>query len=286
MARKFGLGRGLDALIPGSDSPTPSGVMNIPVNRVTPNPRQPRTHFDAGEISELASSILEHGVIQPIIVSHNEETSQYVLVAGERRWKAAQHAGLELIPAIVRNVTEQQQVELALIENIQRSDLNPLEAAEAYRQLSEDFGLSHEDISARVGKSRAAVTNTLRLLKLPPEIKEALVENRISEGHARALLALPTAQAQTAALQTILAKDLNVRQTELLVKNLTGEKPEKTAKPAPPPEIIAIEEVLRTHLGTRVKVNPRQKGGTIVIHYFSSEDLNSLLDLLIGQTPE
>jgi ParB family chromosome partitioning protein len=283
MTRKSGLGRGLDALIPSGDKPNPTGIINISVNRVSPNPRQPRTKFDPGEISELASSILEHGVIQPIIVSYDDNASQYVLVAGERRWIAAQHAGLEFIPAIVRNVDEQQQVELALIENVQRSDLNPLEAAEAYRQLSDDFGLSHEEISTKVGKSRTAITNTLRLLKLAPEVKKSLLEDQISEGHARALLSLPTAQAQTAALNTILLKDLTVRQTEQLVKSLIGEKPDKAPKPALSPEIIAIEEVLRTHLGTKVKVNQRQKGGTIVIHYFSSEELNSLLDLLIGQ---
>ncbi len=224
MTRKFGLGRGLDALIPGGDTPPPSGVLNIPLSSISPNPRQPRTHFDEEEISELAASILEHGVIQPVIVSQDEDESKYVLIAGERRWIAAQHAGLESIPAIVRQVNEQQQIELALIENVQRSDLNPLEAAEAYRQLNEEFGLSHDAISARVGKSRTAITNTLRLLKLPAEVKKALIESRITEGHARALLSLPTAQSQIAALQTILAKDLTVRQTEQLVKHLTGEK--------------------------------------------------------------
>jgi len=283
MTRKFGLGRGLEALIPGGDTPPPSGVLDIALSNISPNPRQPRTHFDEGEISELTASIQEHGVIQPIIVSQDDEGSNYVLIAGERRWIAAQHAGLEYIPAIIRQVNEQQQIELALIENIQRSDLNPLEAAEAYRQLSDEFGLSHDAISARVGKSRTAITNTLRLLKLPPEVKKALIENRISEGHARTLLSLPTSQSQIAALQTILAKDLTVRQAEQLVKNLTGEKQEASARDEPPPEIIAIEEVLRTHLGTKVKVNQRKKGGSIVIHYYSSEELNSILDLLLGE---
>lgn len=283
MTRKFGLGRGLEALIPGGDTPPPSGVLDIALSSISPNPRQPRTHFDEGEISELTASIQEHGVIQPIIVSQDDEGLNYVLIAGERRWIAAQHAGLEYIPAIVRQVNEQQQIELALIENIQRSDLNPLEAAEAYRQLSDEFRLSHDAISARVGKSRTAITNTLRLLKLPPEVKKALIENRISEGHARTLLSLPTSQSQIAALQTILAKDLTVRQAEQLVKNLTGEKQEASARDEPPPEIIAIEEVLRTHLGTKVKVNQRKKGGSIVIHYYSSEELNSILDLLLGE---
>lgn len=287
MTRKSGLGRGLDALIPGGESPSPvGGIIEIPVNRISPNPRQPRSTFDAEEISDLATSILEHGVIQPVIVSYDDGESKYILIAGERRWIAAQHAGIESVPAIVRQVDDQQRLELALIENIQRTDLNPLEAAEAYRQLSDDFTLSHDQIADRVGKSRATISNTLRLLKLSPEVKKALIGNRISEGHARALLALPTAQAQSAALTTILSKDLSVRQTEQLVKGLTGEKPEITAKPTSPPEIVAIEEVLRAHLGTRVKVNQRRKGGTIVIHYYSPEDLNTILDLLIDQEQE
>jgi ParB family transcriptional regulator, chromosome partitioning protein len=279
--RKSGLGRGLDALIPGSESPPPSGILNIPIHNIIPNPRQPRTHMDTEELSDLSDSIREHGIIQPIVVSYEDSSSQYVLIAGERRWMAARQAGFEEIPAIVREVSEQQRVELALIENVQRSDLSPLETAEAFRQLSDEFGLSHEQISEQVGKSRASVTNTLRLLKLPEDVKNALAEKKISEGHARALLSLPAPQAQSAVLQTVLSKDLSVRQTELLVRKLTGEKPTSAKKHERAPEIIEIEDRLRSRLGTRVKVNQFRKGGTVVIHYFSPEELDSILAILL-----
>ncbi len=230
--RRSGLGRGLDALIPTSESQATSGIINIPIDNIIPNPRQPRASVDAEELSELAASIREHGVIQPIIVSYDDAGTGYMLIAGERRWLAAREAGLENIPAIVREVSEQQRIELALIENVQRADLSPLETAEAYRQLSEEFGLSHEQIAEQVGKSRVSVTNTLRLLKLPADVKAALAENKISEGHARALLSLGTPQAQSAVLQSILSKDLSVpdgiagtkidgRETTLLPKTRT-----------------------------------------------------------------
>lgn len=285
MTRKSGLGRGLDALIPSGET-TSAGVTYVPVTMIIPNPRQPRSRFDEEELSELASSIKEHGVLQPIIVSYDDSSSRYILIAGERRWMAAQRAGLDSIPALLRDVNDQQRVELALIENVQRADLSPLEAAEAYHQLSEEFSLSHEEISTRVGKSRTTITNTLRLLKLPHEVKLALAENKITEGHARALLSLNNSLAQTAALQTILNKDLTVRQTEQLVRKMSGEKPALIPKPSPAPEILSLEEQLRSRLGTRVKVNPRKKGGSIVIHYFSNEELNSLLNLLLGKIQE
>jgi len=286
MTRKGGLGRGLDALIQGDESGSPQGVNYISLNRVSPNPRQPRTHIDADELAALSASIREHGIIQPIVVSYDEPSDQYILIAGERRWLAAKKAGLDTIPALIRAVSDQQRLELALIENIQRADLNPLEAAEAYRQLSDDFGLSHEEISSRVGKSRTAITNTLRLLKLSPAVQLALIENQISEGHARALIALPTGEAQSAALQTILSKDLTVRQTEELVRKLTGNKPEQAVKSPPSPEISALESRLRARLGTRVSVHQQRKGGSVVIYYYSEEELNSLLDVLLGENGE
>ncbi len=282
--KRPGLGKGLDALIPQSETPTPrisaelqAGVSEISVNAITPNPRQPRSIFDDHELSDLAASIQEHGVIQPLIVSPGEQPGQYTLIAGERRLIAAKQAGLRSVPAILRDSSEQEQLELALIENIQRTDLSVLEAAEAYRQLSTEFGLSHGEIAQRVGKSRVAITNTLRLLNLPPSVLEALRNNQISEGHARALLALPTAQAQAAALQTIHEKGLNVRQTEELVRKLSGEKPAQKPKPEPIPEIKALEERLRAGLGTRVNLKHGRKGGTITIHYYSDEELESLL---------
>ncbi|HEX9028490.1 MAG TPA: ParB/RepB/Spo0J family partition protein [Anaerolineales bacterium] len=285
MARRSGLGRGLDALIPGDDRPH-SGVSEIPVDQILPNPRQPRLRFDPQELAELAASIRQHGVIQPLIVSESEAPDQYVLIAGERRLLAARQAGLETVPAILRDAGDQQRLELALIENVQRADLSPLEAAEAYRQLSDDFHLSHEEIAARVAKSRTAVTNTLRLLKLPTEVQEALSAGQISEGHARALLALPTPQAQNAALQTILSHELNVRQTEELVRKLTGQKAVVLAKPASPPEIVALEERLRSCLGTKVNLKRSRKGGTLVIHFYSDEELTALVEQIMGEGRE
>jgi ParB family chromosome partitioning protein len=284
MTRRTGLGRGLDALIPGGETPSSAGISQIPVDQIDPNPRQPRSHFDADEIEELAASVRQYGVIQPLILAHSPQVGRYLLIAGERRLLAARLAGLPNVPAILREASEQEHLELALIENIQRADLSPLEQAEAYRQLAEEFVLSHEEISARVGKSRSAVTNTLRLLKLPASVQKALTEGQISEGHARALLALPSPAAQGAALHSILKNNLNVRQTEELVRRLSGEKPTAQPRPEPSAEIRALEERLRSALGTRVSLNPRRKGGTITIHYYSDEELNALLDALLGDS--
>ena len=284
MTKRSGLGKGLDALIPTTDSQIPEGgVTQIPITNIVPNPRQPRARFDPDELEELAVSIREHGVIQPLIVTQTESAGQYTLIAGERRLMAAQMAEMRAVPAIIRGASDQQLIELALVENVQRADLGPLETAEAYRQLTEDFNLSHDDISNRVGKSRVTVTNTLRLLNLPDNVKESLVAGKISEGHARALLALPTEQAQTTALQSILKNDLNVRQTEELIRKLSGEKPKKQPVPIPNPEIKALEERLRQHLGTRVTLNQRGKGGTLTFHYYSDEELDTLLNLILGE---
>ena len=284
MTRKTGLGRGLDSLIPIQESSQlASGIQHVPVASISPNPRQPRTNFDELELEELAASIREHGIIQPLILFETEESGKYCLIAGERRWLAARKAGLDSVPVIIRQASQQELLEIALVENVQRADLSPLEAAEAFRQLSEEFELSHEQIAARVGKSRAAVTNTLRLLKLPASVQKALAAGHISEGHARAILALSTSQAQIAALETILRHDLNVRQTEELVRKLSGEKPPAQPKSAPPPELVALEERLRSQLGTRVSLNHGQKGGTLVIHYYSDEELDNLVIRILGE---
>lgn len=283
MPRRSGLGRGLEALIPDSDRPSPIGTNYIPLERIVSNPRQPRSFIDKQELAELAASIKEHGILQPLLVTFDELSGNYTLIAGERRLQAARQAGLDTVPAIVRDVNEQQRLELALIENLQRADLSPLEAAEAYRQLIEDFSLSHEEVALRVGKGRATVTNTLRLLKLPKVVQQALADERISEGHARALLALPTPESQEAALRTILKQELNVRQTEELVRKLSGQKPVHVAQPPPPAEIIALEERLRARLGTRVKLNRFQKGGTLVIHFYSDEELDALIEAILGE---
>lgn len=284
MAKHSGLGRGLDALIPIEDTyGKSSGIEFLPVNKIGANPRQPRTHIMKEELEELAASIREHGILQPLIVSAGKSSGEYILIAGERRLQAAKIAGLETVPAIIREVSEQQRLELALIENLQREDLNPLEAAEAYHQLSDEFNLSHDEISSRVGKSRAAITNTLRLLKLPTSVRQALTNGEISEGHARALLGLPTSQSQTAALQIIINKGFNVRQTEDYVRQLSGQKVPSLPKQSPIPEIAALEEQLRNRLGTKVKLNNRNKGGgTIVIHYYSDEELDTLLHNILG----
>jgi ParB family chromosome partitioning protein len=282
MAHRSGLGRGLDALIPTNEPPK-SGINFIPVARIAANPHQPRATFDPDELASLASSIKEHGILQPVLVTRNDETGDYTLIAGERRLLAARQAGLDTVPAIIREASEQQRLELALIENLQRADLTPLESAEAYRELVEEYNLSHEEVAERVGKSRAAVTNTLRLLKLPPVVQQALTDKRISEGHARSLLALPSSESQEAALRTILKYELNVRQTEELVRKLLGHKPIRPQASLPAPEITALEEKLRSRLGTKVKLNRYHRGGSLVIHYYSDEELNALIEMILRE---
>ena len=281
MPRRTGLGKGLDALIPGGEQPREeNGINQIPIDSILPNPRQPRSTIETDDLVELAASIREHGIIQPLLVSNGPQPDHYLLVAGERRLRAARLAGLESVPVLIRQVTPQEQLELALVENIQRSDLTPLEMAEAYQELSEEFHLSHEEIALKVGKNRVSVTNTLRLLKLPELVKNALAAGKISEGHARALLALSTNPAQLAALQTVLFQSLNVRQTEDLVRHLSGQRDTPLPKPQPSPEISAIEERLRNSLGTRVDLRHGKKGGSLIIHYYSDEELDHLINRL------
>ena len=281
MAKKHGLGKGLDALIPAGEGAASAGggILQLPVERIQPNPRQPRHAVDPEELKDLTESIRAHGVLQPLLVTFNG--SDYLLIAGQRRLQAARLAGLEFVPVILRQASDIQQLELALIENLQREDLNPLEAAEGYQRLCDEFSLSHEAIAEQVGKSRAAITNTLRLLKLAPAARQALTANRISEGHARALLGLPTAQAQGAALQTVLKRDLNVRQTEELVRRLSGQR-RTSAKPSRrSAEETALEDQLRQSLGTRVLLRRGARGGSIILHFYSDEELNALVDRLL-----
>jgi ParB family chromosome partitioning protein len=285
MVKKSGLGRGLSALIPGGESTQlPGGINYVPIDQIDPNPYQPRTTIELEELKELSSSILEHGLLQPLVVSYDEKIDRFILIAGGRRLLAARKAGLDLVPVMIREVSEEARLELALVENLQRTDLNPMEAADAYQTLSEKFHLNHEEIAARVGKSRTAVSNTLRLVKLPAAIKQAILEHRISEGHARAILALDSPQAQLAALNAIEKEGLNVRQAEELVRRLSGERPPKKLKTFPQPEIVAMEDRLRRHFGTKVFLHNRANGGgTITIHYYSDEELDALLSNILGK---
>jgi ParB family chromosome partitioning protein len=287
MAQRKGLGKGLDALIPGgkSSSNTPSGfvssgssgVQQVAVESIQRNPSQPRLTFKEDDLNELAASIREHGVIQPLIVLPSADGT-YTLIAGERRLQASKRAGLKTVPVITREANNQELLELALIENVQRADLNAMEEAEAYRHLVDDFSLSHEMVAKRVGKSRVAVTNTLRLLGLADTVKQALVDGRITEGHARALLALSTQKAQASVLQTVMNLSLSVRQTEELVRKLAGQKPLKASKPKKPADVNDVEKRLQKSLGTEVSLKYGKKGGSITIYYHSDEELDALLE--------
>jgi ParB family chromosome partitioning protein len=287
MAQRKGLGKGLDALIPGGKSTGSapsgfvssggSGVQQVAVELIQRNPSQPRLTFKEDDLNELAASIREHGVIQPLIVLPSKDGT-YTLIAGERRLQASKRAGLKTVPVITREANNQELLELALIENVQRADLNAMEEAEAYRHLVEDFSLSHEMVAKRVGKSRVAVTNTLRLLGLADTVKQALVDGRLTEGHARALLALSTQKAQASALQMVLNLSLSVRQTEELVRKLAGQKPLKAAKPKKTADVNDVEKRLQKSLGTEVSLKYGKKGGSITIYYHSDEELDALLE--------
>lgn len=281
MSKRSGLGKGLEALIPTDQAPA-GGVAQVPVAAIAPNPMQPRTAMDPEALAELAASIREHGLLQPLIVTR-QGPEQYQLIAGERRLQAARLAGLASVPAIVKEATPQEVLELALVENIQRADLNPLEEASAFRHLVDEFGLTQEQVAQRVGKSRVAVTNTLRLLRLPDEVREALAGGIIHEGHARALLALPTPQAQLAALKVVVQKDMSVRQTEELVRRLLAEPPQPRHQEEPGPEAQALEQEFRDTLGTKVNLYRNRKGrGRLVIHFYSEEELQAIYDLIVG----
>lgn len=275
MSRRGGLGRGLEALLPES------GLQDIPVEHIRPNPLQPRQTFVEEELEELANSIREHGILQPVVVSRQPEAGAYQLIVGERRWRAAQHAGLATIPALVRSTGSREALEIALVENLQRTNLSPLETAEAYAALISEFGITQEQVAARVGKSRSAVANTLRLLNLADAVKEALAADMISEGHARALLRL-TADLQVYALAEIEKRGLNVRQAERLVQRLLA-SPRATKTKPPDGRSGVWEDSLRRALETKVEIKRRGKQGTIRIHFFSDEELESLVDRLLTE---
>ncbi len=283
---RAGLGKGLGALIP-SGVPAP-GLKRVSLEAIIPNPRQPRSLFDPQALQELAASIREVGLIQPLIVQQLPDSdvsgqARYQLITGERRWRAARLAGLQQVEVIVKEATPQQMLELALVENIQRADLNPLEEAQAYEQLIQEFGLTQEAVADRLGRSRVSVANTVRLLRLPEEIKEALLSGAISEGHARALLMLDEDEAKVLALRMVTRRHLSVRQTEELVRRLQAATRAVSRQRTRSPETEALENQFRDSLGTKVDLFRSRKGGKLVIHFYSDEDLQALYERIVGE---
>ena len=300
-----GLGRGLGALIVNTEENPASaevlaqadagGVRLVDVAQIQPNPHQPRSKFDDALLQELADSIGEHGIIQPLIVTAaTDARDRYWLVAGERRWRAARLAGLAEVPVIVREATPQQLMEWALVENVQRADLNALEEAAAYAALVQEFNLTQAEVAQRIGKSRSAVANTLRLLQLPPRVQTAVIDGEVTAGHARALLALPDDAAMEAALERILRNNLNVRQTEELIRHLveaaaetadeeSASTQETEADRRQRTHLRHLEDQLRSALGTRVNLNRNADGtGRLVIHFFNDDDLDTLYQRMVG----
>ena len=279
-----GLGRGLEALLPAAPPPA-DAVRQIEVARIDPNPYQSRQTFDAERLRELAASIRTHGVVQPIVVRPLGD--RFVLIAGERRWRAATLAGLNTIAAIVRETPEGNLRQLALIENIQREDLTPLEEAQAFARLAQESALTHEEIADRTGKDRATVTNFLRLLKLPDEVRAKVASGELSMGHARALLSLPTAAAQKTLAARILTQGLSVRQTEALTKH-APERPKMTLKKLEKqvlqdPNVRAAVAEIERALGTKVRLEGNDLRGKIVIEYYSPQDLDRIYDKIVGR---
>jgi ParB family transcriptional regulator, chromosome partitioning protein len=308
-AQTRGLGRGLGALIPmggeaggreerlqpGEGAPEGAGqakVLAVPVDEIMPNPQQPRAAIAPESLEELAASIRAHGVIQPLIIAHTRPTDPlpYQIIAGERRWRAARLAGLTTVPALLKEASSQQSLELALVENIQRADLNPLEEATAYQALMSEFGLTQQQVSERVGKSRVAVANAVRLLRLPQPVKKLLAEGALSEGHARALLGLAEDEILLDAAGQVVARQLSVRQTEELVRRLSealepGSEPEAEVSPQDDPDALhtrRLEDAFRAALGTKVSLSRGRRGGKLVIHFYSEEDLNSIYEHIVG----
>lgn len=293
--KRRGLGRGLDALL-GSEPEKPAtagegnvGLAEVAVDRLEPNRFQPRTHFDESGLDELAESIKAQGVVQPIVVTPKNEEGRYTIVAGERRWRAARRAGLERVPVVVREVTDDRQLlEMALVENVQRADLNAVEEAEAYRMLSESFSLSQEEIAKRVGKGRTTITNFLRLLRLPEEVQDLIREGRLTAGQARPLLALGDAAEQIRVAEEAVAKGLTARDLEALATRPRDEdtddgEPKRRASSAEP-DVHTREamEKLTHALQTKVEIRRKKRGGTVRIHFHSEDELIRLYDALIG----
>jgi ParB family chromosome partitioning protein len=282
MNHKKVLGRGLGALIPQREpAPSASGLAEIPLSQISPNPYQPRKIFNEASIDELARSVRQHGIVQPLVVTRAGD--RYKLIAGERRFRAAQKAGLTSVPAVIKEIAQEgDALQIALIENIQREDLNPMEEALAYHQLHEDFGLTQEEISQRVGKERSTVANFLRLLKLPEAVKKLLASGQLSMGHARALLAIESAKKQEQLAARVVKRNLNVRQTEMLAA-ATSTKSEK--KPEKEKDVFTrdAEEKLQRALRTKVEIDRRRRGGVIHLRFGSEDELIRVVDDLMGR---
>lgn len=282
---KRGLGKGLDTLFESkSEELQPEekdGIVNMKINSVEPNKNQPRKTFDADKIDALAASISEHGLIQPIVVTEGKN-GIYTIVAGERRWRAAKKAGLKEIPAVIKDYTDVQIAEIALIENLQREDLNPIEEALGYHQLLEDYNLTQELISRKIGKSRSAIANSLRLLSLEDSIKKLLISGEISSGHARAILSLESSELRLALVKRIIEDSLNVRQAEEIAKQLNKKRPPKPKKEitANDIEIENLENRIASALGTKVRIAHSKKKGKIEIEYYGNDDLDRILTML------
>lgn len=290
MAPKKGLGKGLDSLIvnkidhSSSNDKLEENVSHetiININKIEPNKDQPRTHFDEDALHELADSIKQHGIIQPLIV--HKVNDRYEIIAGERRWRAARIAGLKELPVIVKNYTNQQVLEIALIENIQREDLNAIEEALAYERLVKEFNLKQDEVAERVGKSRVAVTNSMRLMKLDKRVQQMVIDDMISGGHARALLGITDPDSQLAIAMKVFDEKLSVRETEKLVKNLSKIKPEKEVAVTKEDNFIYrdLEEKLKNFFGSKVEIQRGAKNnGKIQIEYYSQDDLDRIIDLI------
>jgi ParB family chromosome partitioning protein len=280
MVQKRGLGRGLSALIPGAEG-LGGASLEIPLAELESNPLQPRRHFEPAALEELAATIRTHGVLTPVVVRRGPHG--YQVVAGERRVRAARLAGLTRIPAIVKEASNAQALEMALVENLQREDLNPVEAAEAYRRLTEEFGLTQEEVAERLGRDRSSVANALRLLRLPRRLREDLAAGTLTEGHARALLGLDKAADQLKARDLIVKRGLTVRATEALVRRLRQGARGPGGRPrGSDPNLQALEDQLRVALGTKVRIVRDGKGGTLEISFFSDEDLTRLVEIMAG----
>ncbi|AND86290.1 ParB/RepB/Spo0J family partition protein [Clostridium tyrobutyricum] len=282
MNKKYGLGRGLGALIPDdilNNSDTETTVKKINIESISANEEQPRKNFDEGKIVQLSQSIKEHGIIQPLIL--NREKDKYIIVAGERRWRAARLAGLKEVPAIVMSLSDRDILEISLIENIQRQDLNPIEEAIAYKKLINDFKLKQEELANKIGKSRTAITNCMRLLNLDSRVQDYLINGLITEGHGRTLLTLEDKNSQYELAKSIIKNDLTVRQVEKLVKDIKHAKKDIGNRQIKSnPYYIDIEEKLKELFGTKVTLNDKKNKGKIEIEYYSPDDLQRILDIL------